>query len=70
MKIPAESGCKANDLTRYKVDTARRVLPCNSIEVTVSYGVLRRPSASSVTPGRLRMLVRISLSINGGDVGR
>ena len=69
-KFPAESGCKANDLTRYKVDTTRRVLPCNLIEVAVSYGVLRRPTASSVTPGRLRMLVRISLSINGGDVGR
>ena len=26
-EFPAESGCKANDLTRYKVDTARRVLP-------------------------------------------
>ena len=27
-EFPAESGCKANDLTRYKVDTAPRVLPC------------------------------------------
>ena len=26
-EFPAESGCKANELTRYKVDTARRVLP-------------------------------------------
>ena len=26
-KFPAESGCKANDLTRHKVDTAHRVLP-------------------------------------------
>ena len=26
-EFPAESGCKANDLTRYKVDTAPRVLP-------------------------------------------
>ena len=26
-EFPAERGCKANDLTRYKVDTARRVLP-------------------------------------------
>ena len=26
-EFPAESGCKANDLTRYKVDTACRVLP-------------------------------------------
>ena len=26
-EFPAESGCKANDLTRYKVDTAYRVLP-------------------------------------------
>ena len=26
-ELPAESGCKANDLTLYKVDTARRVLP-------------------------------------------
>ena len=25
-QFPAESGCKDNDLTRYKVDTARRVL--------------------------------------------
>ena len=27
VEFPVESGCKANDLTRYKVDTARRVLP-------------------------------------------
>ena len=27
VEFPAESGCKANDLTRYKVDTACRVLP-------------------------------------------
>ena len=27
VEFQAESGCKANDLTRYKVDTARRVLP-------------------------------------------
>ena len=26
-EFPAESGCKANDLTRYKVDTTCRVLP-------------------------------------------
>ena len=26
-EFPAESGCKAKDLTRYKVDTACRVLP-------------------------------------------
>ena len=26
-EFPAESGCKANDLTRYKVATACRVLP-------------------------------------------
>ena len=26
-EFPAESGCKANDLTRYKVDSAHRVLP-------------------------------------------
>ena len=25
--FPAESGCKANDLTRYKVDIAHHVLP-------------------------------------------
>ena len=27
VEFPAESGCKANDLTRYKVDNACRVLP-------------------------------------------
>ena len=27
VEFPAESGCKANDLTLYKVDTARRFLP-------------------------------------------
>ena len=27
VEFPAESGCKAKDLTRYKVDTACRVLP-------------------------------------------
>ena len=27
LEVPAESGCKANDLTRCKVDTACRVLP-------------------------------------------
>ena len=26
-EFPAESGCKANDLTRYKVDTASHILP-------------------------------------------
>ena len=26
-EFPAESGCKANDLTRYKVDTACRIRP-------------------------------------------
>ena len=26
-EFPVESGCKANDLTQYKVDTACRVLP-------------------------------------------
>ena len=26
-EFPAESRCKANDLTRYKVDTASHVLP-------------------------------------------
>ena len=26
-EFPAGSGCKAKDLTRYKVDTARSVLP-------------------------------------------
>ena len=28
-EFPAESGCKANDLTRCKVDTTRHVLPYN-----------------------------------------
>ena len=27
VEFPAESGCKANDLTLYNVDTACRVLP-------------------------------------------
>ena len=34
-EFPAESGCKANDLIRYKVDTARRCSTLYLIEVRV-----------------------------------
>ena len=49
-EFPAESGCKAHDLTRYKVDTARRVLPyIDRISfIPVKLSVICKPLSNSL----------------------